>query len=86
MLAGRMMPYKLLRELNEYSKQGYSVSYYTAYIYYRLGDKERTFELLERSIHAHDASIMDISSNPIWDDLRSDPRFVALMKRVGLRK
>jgi tetratricopeptide (TPR) repeat protein len=77
---------KVLRELTEYSKQGYSVNYYKAYIYYRLGDKERTFELLERSIHAHDTSVMDMSSNPLWDDLRSDPRFVALLKKVGLRK
>ena len=77
---------KVLRELTEYSKQGYSVSYYTAQIYYRLGDKERTFELLERSIYAHDTSVMDMSSNPLWDDLRSEPRFVALLKKVGLRK
>jgi TolB-like protein len=77
---------KVLRELTEYSKQGYLVSYYMAYVYYRLGDKERTFELLERSIHDYDASVMDMSSNPSWDDLRSDPRFVALLKKVGLRK
>ena len=77
---------KALRALDAYTRQGYSVSYYMAYVYYRLGDEDRTFALLEKSIHAHDTSVMDLSGNPIWDDLRPDPRFVALLKKVGLRK
>jgi eukaryotic-like serine/threonine-protein kinase len=77
---------KTIRELREYLKQGYSVSYAIANVYYGLGDTEKTFEWLERSIRDREGSIMDISSNPIWDNLRSDPRFIALLKKIGLEK
>jgi TolB-like protein/Flp pilus assembly protein TadD len=77
---------KTIRELREYLKQGYSVSYAIANVYYGLGDTEKTFEWLERSIRDREGSIMDISSNPIWDNLRSDPRFIALLKKMGLGK
>ena len=75
-----------LRELREFAKQGYSVSAAIANVYYGLGDKQRTFEWLEKSIQDHASSLMDLNSNPLCDDLRSDPSFVAFLDKVGLRK
>jgi serine/threonine protein kinase/tetratricopeptide (TPR) repeat protein len=76
---------KTLRELREYYKQGYSVSLHIANVYYGLGDKERTFEWLGRSIQ-DEAGLSVDSNNPLWDDIRSDPRFIALLKKIGLEK
>jgi TolB-like protein/Tfp pilus assembly protein PilF len=77
---------KTLRELPEYYKKGYSISYAMANVYYGLGDTEKTFEWLERSIRDQEGIITDISSNPLWDNLRLDPRFIALLKKIGLGK
>jgi len=75
-----------LRKLREYANQGYSVSFAFANIYYGLGDRERTFEMMEKSIRDQEGWILDANSNPLYDSLRSDPRFIALMKKVGLGK
>jgi TolB-like protein/Tfp pilus assembly protein PilF len=75
-----------LHELHEYSKQGYSVSFAIGQIYYGLGDKEKTFEWLEQSFQNKESAILDLKRNPIWDGIRSDPRFIALLKKMGLEK
>jgi serine/threonine-protein kinase len=56
-----------------------------AYAHAGLGDVEEAFTLLERAVDAHDAwltySLTDFAT---LDDLRPDPRFQALRRRIGL--
>ncbi len=53
--------------------------------YAQLGDKDRAFEWLERAYREHDWEIgMILKIDPAFDDLRSDPRFRDLLRRVGL--
>ena len=54
-----------------------------AAVYYGLGDKERAFEWLEKAYQER-AMPTDLKVKPVWDGLRSDPRFTALLKKMGL--
>jgi serine/threonine protein kinase/tetratricopeptide (TPR) repeat protein len=77
---------KILDELLQLSRQGYSVSYDIALVYWGLGDKNQALEWLERAYEERSSFLDEIKVDPKWDGLRSDPRFVALMKKVGLEK
>jgi len=74
---------EVLTNLNELSKQGYSVNYEIALIYCGLGDKERAFESLGKACEEKD-DMMDFKVDPAWDSLRSDPRYKSLIKRMNL--
>jgi serine/threonine-protein kinase len=47
-------------------------------------DHDRAFEFLERACEEHDPRMAHINVSPIFDCLRQDPRFAALVKRIGL--
>jgi len=52
--------------------------------YIGLGDKDEAFYWLEKSYVAHSTMLTTLKVEPIYDPLRSDPRFQELMRRVGL--
>src|ERR1700736_3783634 len=54
------------------------------YAYLGLGDKERALSYLERDYEAHATTVASLAVEPIYDSLRSDPRFADLLKRVHL--
>ena len=49
-----------------------------------LNDREGAFASLERAYQLHSNVISTLKVSPMYDSLRSDPRFTELMKRVGL--
>lgn len=53
--------------------------------YVALGDKEEVFRLLERAFQEHDLQLQYLRVEPGYDEIRSDPRFQDLMRRVGLK-
>jgi hypothetical protein len=55
-----------------------------AIVYAALGDKDRTFEELERLAVVQPHHVPDILENPEMAVLHGDPRFAALCKRFGL--
>jgi len=54
-----------------------------ASFYAQIGDKEQAIALLEKAYEQREADVTDLKS-PIYDPIRSDPRFQDLMRRVGL--
>lgn len=57
----------------------------TSPMYYAgLGEKEQAFACLEKAFAQHDAGLTELKKEVPFDDLRSDPRFRELMRRVGL--
>ena len=52
------------------------------YIY--AGDHDRAMDWLERAFEVHTSALVSIGSLPIWDPLRSDPRFQDLLRRMNL--
>jgi eukaryotic-like serine/threonine-protein kinase len=55
-----------------------------AVLYAGLGDKEGALGLLEKAYEAHDLQLRYLKVEQHYDSLRSDPRFVELMRKVGL--
>jgi TolB-like protein/DNA-binding winged helix-turn-helix (wHTH) protein/tetratricopeptide (TPR) repeat protein len=49
-----------------------------------LSDRERTLEYLEKSAEAHEAELIYIKRYAVFDQLRSDPRFLAVLAKLGL--
>jgi Tfp pilus assembly protein PilF len=75
---------KILKELDELSKQKYVSPFPIAVAYTGLGDHDRAFEELEKA-HAERSWAMGmLRVNPVLDPLRSDKRFTALLQRVNL--
>ena len=56
---------------------------YLALYWAALGRNDKAFELLDSAYRAH-ALALTILANPVWDPLRSDVRFQALLSRMGL--
>jgi len=77
---------KILDELNVPSKQRYVSPFDIAIIYTGLGEKDRAFEWLEKSYEERSGRLMYLKVKPSFDPLRADPRFTALLKKVGLEK
>src|SRR6266568_4339236 len=68
--------------LQEHSRESSIPDWYIASIYGFIGDKDQAFAWLEKAYKARN-NMKDLA-NPMWDPLRSDPRFANLVQRVGL--
>lgn len=77
---------KLLDELKALSAQRYLKPYGFAVIYVGLGEHEKALEWLNRAIEDHDTFASNLATDARFNPLRSDPRFVDLLRRVGLPK
>jgi TolB-like protein/Tfp pilus assembly protein PilF/predicted Ser/Thr protein kinase len=74
---------KVLDQLNELSHQEYVLPLVRAQIYAGLGDKDKAFEWLEKGFE--ERSLMFTKVDPMFDPLRSDPRFADLLRRMNLQ-
>ena len=74
----------VIRKFDEIAAKQYSVAYRPAAIYGLLGDKDKAFAALEKSLDAHDWDIGLIKVDPFVDSLRDDPRFKDLLRRMNL--
>jgi serine/threonine-protein kinase len=52
--------------------------------YIGMGEKDRAIACLEQDCENHATVAVSLKSNPLFDPLRSDPRFIELMHRVHL--
>jgi hypothetical protein len=75
---------KLLEELEGRSKHRYISPYLIAPVQIGLGERDQAVASLERGYTNRDQWMMFLKADPRWDDLRSDPRFQDLLRRVGL--
>ena len=86
-LAGRKADAtKILNELLELNKTRYVTPAALANVYLGLGDKEQTFTWLEKAYKERSNYIAYLKVFPILDPLRSEPRFVALMRKLRFEK
>ncbi len=74
---------RLLAELEELSQHRHVPSYWRAFLYLSLGNRDEAVRWLEQVIADHDGlSINVIKVDPWLDPLRGDPRFEALVQKV----
>jgi TolB-like protein/DNA-binding winged helix-turn-helix (wHTH) protein len=55
-----------------------------AFTYSSLGNRDRAFVWLDKAVEQRNWMIIYLKRDPVWDPLRSDPRFRELLRRVGL--
>jgi Flp pilus assembly protein TadD len=75
-----------IAQLKRMSAHVYVSPALTAMIYAVLGDKRTALDLLEKAYEDRDPHLPWIKVDHNYDSLRSEPRFIELLKKVGLDK
>jgi DNA-binding SARP family transcriptional activator len=75
---------KVIDELKETAKRRYVSPFFFALIYVSLGEKEESFNWLEKAYEDRSDLLTYLKIDPRLDSLRTDPRFLSLLRRVGL--
>ena len=57
-------------------------SYQYGQIYAQLGDADRAFAAFDKGVQVRDPGLINIKRDPFLDNLRGDPRYVTLLKRL----
>ena len=73
----------IIEALTKRSINGYVPLYSLAVVYMGLGDGQRAIEFLERANDAHEQQQGLLKNEKIFDPLRKEPRFIALMKKLN---
>ena len=66
------------------SRNEHVVPYTMALLHFALDDKDSGFEWLEKGFQEHDGWLMGIKVDYLLEDVRDDPRFRALLKKMNL--
>jgi len=74
---------QIIKELEEMSGASVSQAHWIAKIYATLNEKEMAFSWLERGL-ATGAVGAFYKEEPVWDTIRSDPRFTALVEKMSV--
>jgi serine/threonine-protein kinase len=77
---------EIVSQLQETSGSRYVPSLYVALIYIGLGDRDQAFAWLDKAYEERCDFLVYLPTDPMADPLRTDPRFPALLERLGLRK
>ena len=75
-----------LDTLNKASRSGHAAPFDQALVYLGLGDHVRALDNFERAYAADAQSLVWLKLDKIYDPLRSQPRFVALLRRLNFAK
>jgi tetratricopeptide (TPR) repeat protein len=83
-LSGRQLEARqVLRDLHERSQDCYVACSCFALIHLGLGEKKKALEILEAGCQQRELVLMSLKMHPAYDDLRAEPRFDAILKRIG---
>ncbi len=74
----------MLVELQELSKHRYVSPYNIAIIYAGLNDKDKAFEWLNKAYDERSFFIALLRVETVLDNLRPDPRYKEMLKRLNL--
>jgi DNA-binding winged helix-turn-helix (wHTH) protein/TolB-like protein/tetratricopeptide (TPR) repeat protein len=75
---------RTLIELERRAKAGYVPAYVLSLAYLASGDRNAALDQLERAFEQREALMVFLKVEPKWNELRADPRFVDLLKRMNL--
>jgi tetratricopeptide (TPR) repeat protein len=75
---------KIAHQFRDLSSPTYVDFYMVAGIYAGLGDKDEAFRLLEEGYKQRSGGMVYLGLDVMWHGLRSDPRYIDLLYRMGL--
>ena len=73
-----------LETLLETAKDRYVSPMFFVILYAHLNRKEEAFEWLEKAYQERSSWLVFLKTDPQFENLRSDPRFIRMVKKVGL--
>ena len=73
-----------LEQLLQISSERYIPPHHIAIIYHGLDELEETLLWLERAFEQREPKMVFLKVDPRWKNLRDNPRFVSLLKRMNL--
>jgi TolB-like protein/DNA-binding winged helix-turn-helix (wHTH) protein len=79
----RLQAQELLRDVQRIMKRRFVCPYEIATTYVALGDRDEAFKWLQKAYEEHSICMVWLNADPRLDPLRSDPRFIALVRQVG---
>ena len=74
---------KILEQLQEFSKQRYVTPHGVGRVYAALAKKDEALYWLETAYRERDPWMLFLKTDARFDDLRSDPRFQDLLRRMN---
>jgi TolB-like protein/class 3 adenylate cyclase/Tfp pilus assembly protein PilF len=85
-VSGRTDDALTMRELleNKTGEYEYVAPYWMGVLSIGLGKKEQALNWLEKAYEGRDGSMVLLKVDPVFDGIRSDPRFTALLRKMGL--
>jgi Tfp pilus assembly protein PilF len=83
LLGERGEPKKCLVKLRELARYRYVLPSAAGLVYLGLGDHDRVFNALDEAFEERETRMIFLKMDPIYDPLRSDPRFEVLLQKVG---
>ncbi len=72
-----------LEHLTSSSNYAYVSPFFVATFYARLDESNRAFEWLSKAYQERDSDLVFLRVEPAFDNLRSDPRFAELERKIG---
>ena len=76
---------RMIAELTQQPAGKYVSPYNLALIYAGLGETDKTLELLDEACEHRSLFLAWLNVEPMFESVRSDPRFAELVKRIGLQ-
>jgi TolB-like protein/DNA-binding winged helix-turn-helix (wHTH) protein len=73
-----------LEAMQQLQRRAYASPWLIAVIYAQLNDKDRAFAWLEKAYEGREHDLVFAGAWPLFDNLRADPRYRDLLRRVGL--
>lgn len=74
----------VLNDLLKLSTARFVSPFHIALIYNGLDETEKTLEWLEKAYEQHDPKMVFLMTEPKWNNLRNEPRFIDLLRRMNL--
>jgi pentatricopeptide repeat protein len=75
---------KLLAKMMEQAKKSYVPAMETGMLCFAVGEKGQGFSYLERAYEERSSGFTYLLPDPSFDSVRADPRFAAVVKKVGM--
>ena len=75
---------RMIERVTELGQTNYISPCDVAVAHLGIGDKDQVYWCLEKALAEHDEGLMWLKIDPIYDDLRSDRRFIDLLRRINL--
>ena len=75
---------KTVRTMQDMAGKSYVSPVYIGLVYGALGDRDQEFMWFEKGYDEQSEWLLWLTLDPIFDDVRSDPRFHRLVQRVGV--